>query len=85
MREAKKVIKTSLIGFLLVFPIGCSEKKVPTSDIPLESIIIDIDDHKEKTHGSLLIDTTNFEIIPLETNDSCLVSEITKMQREVIK
>jgi len=67
-----------ILTFILVL-IGCSGNKKHQNEDTLETIPFDFRKAKPETDITFAIDTNYFEIIPLETNDECLISEITKI------
>ena len=71
----KQVIFTAILLWLT----GCSEKKTSNNDLSIETIPIDIRIATPRADISFMIDTSYFEIIPLETNDSCLIATVTRM------
>jgi hypothetical protein len=59
---------------------GCTapkEKKANT--VSVETIPIDVRNMVGEGDLSVMVDTGYYEIIPLETNDSCLIAEVTRL------
>jgi hypothetical protein len=61
---------------LLIILTGCPGKKKMQNQDSIETISIDIRKFKQEADISSIIDTSYFEIIPLETNDECLIAEV---------
>lgn len=72
------ILPTILILITITF-IGCKNKKEPCQNIKLETISIDNSQFEKITDASSFIDTDEFEFIPIETSDSCLIGQITKV------
>ncbi|MDO5572259.1 MAG: 6-bladed beta-propeller [Bacteroidales bacterium] len=80
MRVQKKCLTTLMLILILEFNLllSCSKKN---KDYPLdvEVIKIDVDKYEEIADASFFVDTDDFEIIPLETSDSCLIGNVTRV------
>ena len=64
---------------ILLCLIGCSGKKTSSNDLLIETIPIDKRNYTLSADISFMLDTSYFEIIPLETNDSCLIATVTRI------
>ena len=76
-------MKHSILTLLLITLIGysCREsRKIQNHDL-IEKISMDTEKHPPNLclDISFMIDTSYFEIIPLETNDECLISEVSNI------
>lgn len=67
------------ICFILLSLISCSLKESKIAPISLESIPFDVDNVEKQANASFLIDTLNYEIVPLETMQDCLIGEVTNI------
>ena len=67
------------ICFILLSLISCSLKESKIAPISLESIPFDVDNIEKQANASFLIDTLNYEIVPLETMQDCLIGEVTNI------
>lgn len=71
-----RFMKPVYLILLCLFFYACAKKQAVCG---LETINIDPTAYEPTLDVSALIDTTHFEIIPLETNDSCLIVETTRI------
>ena len=71
----KNYIPLTLLIIILTGCLNKSEKMNQNQD-SIETISVDIRNHKLETDISFMVDTSYFEIIPLETNKECLIAEI---------
>lgn len=73
--------KEFILSFILLFGlfINCTNKPGENSDKNIAQINIDYKDLKKTIDASSIFDISKFEFINLETNDSCLIGEITKI------
>jgi len=72
-------ILQSIFIIITITFIGCKNKTEPCKNIKLETISIDNSQFEKITDASSFIDTDEFEFIPIETSDSCLIGQITKV------
>lgn len=64
---------------ILLSLISCSLKESKVISTPLETILFDVDNVEKLVNASFLIDTLNYEIVPLETIQDCLIGEATNI------
>jgi hypothetical protein len=62
--------------FIILTVYSCNSRKQTTDSI--ETISIDIRKMKPEMDITYAMDTSYFEIIPLETNEDCLIAEVTR-------
>lgn len=73
-----KILRIFLLGLISSILIQCTSK-INSESIPvLKTIRINVDDFKEKGRLSEIL--KGIEIIPLETNDNCLINTISKVE-----
>ncbi len=72
-------MKYYLLITSFIILMGCSgEKKKENQDL-IETITIDVRDLEVETDITYAIDTSYFEIIPLEMNDDCLIASVSRI------
>ena len=68
-----------IILLLCLSMMGCSDNKKSQHHVSIETISYDVRKAAEEMDITSLIDTSYFEIIPLETTDECLIAEVSKL------
>jgi hypothetical protein len=72
--------KISILPVILLWMVACTgQQEKNATDANIETIPIDVRDAVYEGNLFLMVDTSYYEIIPLETNDSCLIAEVTRL------
>lgn len=73
----KTLLRKLALYSLALLALGCHDSNKDNSEI--ETITIDIKNVEAEKDIFSIIDSIYYEIIPLETNDNCLLSEVTRI------
>lgn len=74
-----KKIAFIFFNFCLIMLLSCNEKQRENLNRELEIIDVDISKAIDVIDAFSIIDSSYYEIIPIETNDHCLIAEVTKV------
>ena len=72
-------MKYYLLITSFIILVGCSGEKKNQNQDSIETITIDVRDLELEADITYAIDTSYFEIIPLEINDDCLIASVSRI------